>query len=326
MIIADKIILLRKKNGWSQEELADKINVSRQSVSKWEGAQTVPDLDKILLLSRLFGVTTDYLIKDELEDEQYTDETDEQVKKVTLAQANAFLQWRETAARKIAFGVVLCILSPILLILLAALSELPTSPISENAAAAIGLIALLLIVAAAVATFVRCGFQNTPYDFLEEEPFETEYGVAGMVRQKQKDYRPTYTRQNILGVCILVLSPVPLFGGFFTEDEVWTVGLLCVTMAVAAVGVALLVYAGVRWASMQKLLKEGDYTPAAKKRNRIVDAVSVAYWATATAIYLAWSFLFDAWEITWVVWPIAGVFCAAVIGIAEAAARAKDKD
>ena len=59
MILADKIIRLRKKNGWSQEELAEKMNVSRQAVSKWESAQTVPDLEKILQLSGLFGVTTD---------------------------------------------------------------------------------------------------------------------------------------------------------------------------------------------------------------------------------------------------------------------------
>ena len=62
MILADKIIRLRKKNGWSQEELAEKMQVSRQAVSKWEGAQTVPDLEKILMLGNLFGVTTDYLL------------------------------------------------------------------------------------------------------------------------------------------------------------------------------------------------------------------------------------------------------------------------
>ena len=92
MILADKIIRLRKKNGWSQEELAEKMNVSRQAVSKWESAQTVPDLEKILQLSGLFGVTTDYLLKDELESEEYTDSTAESgVKRVTLAEANEFI-------------------------------------------------------------------------------------------------------------------------------------------------------------------------------------------------------------------------------------------
>ena len=58
MILADKIIRLRRKNGWSQEELAEKMNVSRQAVSKWESAQTVPDLEKILMLGALFGLSS----------------------------------------------------------------------------------------------------------------------------------------------------------------------------------------------------------------------------------------------------------------------------
>ena len=67
MILADKIIELRKKSGMSQEELAEKLNVSRQSVSKWESAASIPDLNRILELSRLFGVTPDYLLKDDAE-------------------------------------------------------------------------------------------------------------------------------------------------------------------------------------------------------------------------------------------------------------------
>lgn len=73
MILADKIINLRKKNGWSQEELAEKLNVSRQAVSKWEGAQSTPDLEKILMMSKIFGVTTDFLVKDEIEMEDISE-------------------------------------------------------------------------------------------------------------------------------------------------------------------------------------------------------------------------------------------------------------
>ena len=67
MILADKIIILRKKSGLSQEELADKLNVSRQSVSKWESAQSIPDLDRILEMSEIFKVSTDCLLKDDLD-------------------------------------------------------------------------------------------------------------------------------------------------------------------------------------------------------------------------------------------------------------------
>ena len=70
MILADKIIEERKKNGWSQEELASKLGVSRQAVSKWESSGSIPDLQRILQMSELFGVTTDYLLKDEIEEER----------------------------------------------------------------------------------------------------------------------------------------------------------------------------------------------------------------------------------------------------------------
>ena len=63
MNIADRIQYLRKQNGLSQEELADKIGVSRQAVSKWESEQSTPDLDKIIVMSDLFEVTTDYILK-----------------------------------------------------------------------------------------------------------------------------------------------------------------------------------------------------------------------------------------------------------------------
>lgn len=63
MNIADRILNLRKSRGISQEELADKIGVSRQAVSKWESEQSTPDIDKIILLSDYFDVTTDYLLK-----------------------------------------------------------------------------------------------------------------------------------------------------------------------------------------------------------------------------------------------------------------------
>ena len=63
MNIADRIQTLRKNCGLSQEELADRIGVSRQAVSKWESEQSTPDIDKIILLSDYFDVTTDYLLK-----------------------------------------------------------------------------------------------------------------------------------------------------------------------------------------------------------------------------------------------------------------------
>lgn len=322
MILADKIIGLRKKMGWSQEDLAEKMNVSRQAVSKWEGTQTVPDLEKILLLSSLFGVTTDYLLKDEIEDEEFTDEGENvPVKRISMTEANAFLEWRKSASVRIAAATFLCIIAVIPLLLLATITEYKVMvypvyrvfPVSESIAAGAGLVILLLIVAVAVGLFVQCGFKNAPYEFIDKEPFEMEYGVTGMVKERQKAYRNTYARNNIIGTLICVLSPVPLFVGVFSGWEPFIIVMLTVTILFAGIGSIFFIVAGIRWASMQKLLKEGEYEPRNKKRTHIRETIATAWWLSATAIYLAWSFLSNDWETTWVVWPVTGVLFAAVM-------------
>ncbi len=316
MILADKLIRLRKKNGWSQEELAEKMSVSRQAVSKWEGAQTIPDLEKILKLGELFGVTTDYLLKDEIENEDYTDGiSDPGVRKITLAEANEYLELRKIAAQRIAIATMLCIVSIFPLLLLGVASENPSFFLSEESACGIGLVAMFPIVAIAVAIFIRVGFTSAPYEFIEKKPFETEYGVIGLVKDAQKKYRSTYTKYNYIGSCVCVLSPVPLLSAAFVDNDFLTVIMLTVTMLIAGIGAMFFIVSGVRWASMQKLLKEGEYDPAEKKKSKLKETVGVVYWVITTAIFLCWSFFTNDWQRSWIVWPVAGVLFVAVMMI-----------
>ena len=90
---------------------------------------------------------------------------------------------------------------------------------------------------------------------------------------------------------------------------------LALTMVLAGIGVMCFIVAGVRWAAMQRLLREGEFSPAGKRRTKVPGAVGTAYWLLATAIYLGWSFLTDDWHTTWVVWPIAGVLYAGVMAL-----------
>ena len=310
MVLADKIIYLRRKNGWSQEDLAEKMQVSRQAVSKWEGAQAVPDLEKILALSSLFGVTTDYLLKDELQEEQLLENSEiASAKRVTLAQANEYLEWKKTEAVRIAIGSFLCVISVIPLLLMDAASEY----LPENLGDAIGLVSLFILVVPAVAIFLFCGMKNEPFDFLDREVFEADPGVADMVRERQREYRNHYAKCNIIGTCFCVLAPVPLFIGMVRENDLLMVIMFTITLLIAGIGAVFFIIPGIRWAAMQKLLQEGSYAPLEKSRSRVKGRVAGVYWLITTAVFLILGFRENEWKTAGYVWPVAGVLFAAVM-------------
>lgn len=303
MILADKIIRLRKKNGWSQEELAEKMNISRQAVSKWESAQTIPELEKILMLSNIFGVTTDYLLKDEIENEEFTHSDENSgIKRVTLAEANEYIEFRKKASLLIATGVFLCIISPCSLIILASAPFFYDIPMAF--AILIGVIVLLFLVAAAIGIFTYCGFKNVPYGYLSKD-FETEYGVVGMVKEKDKKFSPFGVATNILATCLCILSPIPIIISAFFGNGFTVCISVAITLVIIGFAVMLYVIGTIRSLSMHRLLKDLETSDEAK-RGDVSRSVSAIYWLAITALYVAWSFISGRWTFTWIIWPIAG--------------------
>lgn len=196
MNLAEKIMTLRKKRGWSQEELAMQLNISRQSVSKWESGASIPDLDKILKLSEIFDVTTDYLLK----------ETEEE--------SGDWKSEREVSERP---GVM--------------------------------------------QQMERAGFleEEQTGNWQEEQvgSWNAEYPEDSMRMREDT----AEARENIE----------------VTEEE-------------------------------------------AEQYN---DHLSTVYWCTITAVYLAVSLLTGWWYRTWIIWPTAGVFYAAVLAVAEMVRKKK---
>ena len=323
MIFADKLIQLRKKSGWSQEELAEQMDVSRQSVSKWEGAQSVPDLEKMVRLSRLFGVSTDYLLKDEIEESDGAMvEEESPLRRVTMEEAQRFLAVKAATAGTIARAVFLCIISPVCLIFLGAASEVSGWGISEELAAGVGMIILLALVALAVAQFISVGGQTASFGYLERESFETEYGVRGMVQEKRENDREMHNRCTIAGVSLCILSVLPLFIGVAAGgDDLLIVAMVDLLLLLAGAGAYLLVRSGVIWASYNKLLEEDEYTREEKAGKGVMGAISTAYWLVMVAVYLALSLPADRWDRSWILWPVAGVLYAAVRVIVSGAVR-----
>ena len=319
MILAEKISEERKKNGWSQEELAEKLSVSRQSVSKWESGQSVPDLNRILEMARIFGVTTDYLLKDEIEEAENVDgfkstESSKKLRKVTMEEADEFLRIKTKTSPIIAFGVSLCVASAAPLIALIGLSESRRIGITEDFASGIGVAILLVMVAVAVFLFILSGrdnlriFYRKADEFLGKEEIESEYGVDGIVREKKNGFSGKFTISVGIGVVLCILSCVPLMlcAGINAKDDIVVISV-SILLLIVAVAVNLFVRVGIVNSSFDVLLQEGDYTVKKKKEAPVVGAVMLVYWLIFVAIYLGWSFPTGKWDISWVVWPIAGV-------------------
>lgn len=332
MILADKIAEERKKNGWSQEELAEQLGVSRQAVSKWESAGSVPDLQKVIQLAELFGVSTDYLLKDEMEPEmrgtgyEGLSEPQQALRRVTMGEANEFLDAKEKFAPLIANATALCILSPVLLILLNAFSESRRLPLPENLAAGIGCMVLLVFIAAAVFIFIISGSKMSHLEQLEKEPFETEYGVTGMVKERRGAYEEKYTIGTAIGVVLCILSVIPLLvaGAMDFPDDICA-ACVSVLLVLIALGVNSLIRVGMVKGSYDTLLQEGEFSKREKLVKKKLDTFSGVYWLLATAMYLAWSFKTMEWDQTWVLWPVAGVLFAVVCGIARMILGIRDR-
>ncbi|MCR5422130.1 MAG: helix-turn-helix domain-containing protein [Bacilli bacterium] len=326
MILADKIINLRKKAGMSQEELAYQLGVSRQAVSKWEGAQSIPDINKIIDMSALFGVSTDYLLKDEIEDVEYIQEDENTenttLRKVTMEEANDYLNAVDKLRYRYSFGVSCMILSPVTLILFGGLSDAGIIP--ENIVALVGLVAMFVLVSLGIFLFLTAGFKSQKYNYLNSGAIDTEYGVSGMVKEKQKQYTDTYHTLLTISILMLVVSPVPLIVFGTLNNDIMCIASVALMITIAAIAVFMIVTTSMKFGSYKKLLREGEYSKAsiqASKVGPIARAIIGSYWMIWVAIFLLISFLTNNWQKTWIIWPVAGVLYPVIVSIVRGISR-----
>ena len=325
MILADKIIKLRKKMGWSQEELAERLGVSRQSVSKWEGAQSTPDLERVLQLSALFGVSTDYLLKDATanESEPIRDfvredaENNEKVleeeplpkREVSAAEAEDYLAAVKRVGPRIALGVLLCILSPVALILLGGLSDFRLL-MSEGVAAAIGIAALFLFVGAAVAIFIINGMALSKYEYMEKDLLVLPEVLEKTLREEYEANSKKEIIRITVGVlcCIFGVLLLVVVSCLFPIFEELILACTAALFLFAAIGVYIIVHTCYLRGAYQKLLQIEEYSIGSKERTVRRVIMDNIYWPIVLAVYLGISFLTHRWDMTWIIWPVAAIF------------------
>ena len=321
MTFSEKISALRKQKGWSQEELAEKLMVTRQAVSKWESAQSMPDLDKLVQLSEALGVSTDYLLKDEQAQSAPVPATAEQTVKprhVTQEEARRYLQLQMAAIPKTTLGVALCVWSPIALIGLPVLRSTLNWGFPEEICSGIGLCVLLVMVAAGVALLLTAGGTLREFEYLEREPIETDNGAREQALHMQREMASFCTRQNTIGVVLCILSVLPLFALMCVPgvpDGYYSLAV-CALLLLVGIACLLLVRTGSMRGAVDKLLEQGDYTRENKAKSRFVGAVSAAYWLVVTAAFLFYTFGPNGNgqpQYSWFIWAIAGVLYGALM-------------
>ena len=197
--------------------------------------------------------------------------------------------------------------------------------ITNRSASVLLLAVLILMVGGAVALFITTGLRGSRFEYLEKLPFETAYGVDGMVKDRREKYRGTFGLMLTVGIVLCVVSVIPIFLAliFFGEGNtpgeafphIVSIGLL---LALVAAGVYLIVRTSMVWGACKILLQEGEYSRIVKSSNNLNQTVSTIYWGVVTAGYLGWSFLSGQWHRTWIVWPIAGVCYGVVLAVANA--------
>lgn len=349
MNLAEKIFNERTKLDLSQEQFAEQMGVSRQAVSKWETGQSLPDLDKLVMMSRVFGVTTDYLLSEESSSEeagktsqnanhtvenQYNEEKEYEAGRtvekedrlsenskpryVTDEEAEEYCKMRKKSGRRIALGVFLCIAGLASVQFVQEIfSEIIGYRVSnpdffENLAA----VPFLIFVTIAVALFIVSGLSMGKYEYMEKTNLIFSPDMTKRLQDESEARYRVFTIKIAVGVslCILGVMVCVVFESLGNiSDDIWLseeMGAFYLLVIVAA-AVYQFVTAGIEKSTYDILLRKNEIKQK-KEETKVFDAVSAIYWCVVTAGYLAYSFITFDWGRSWIVWPVAGCLFGAV--------------
>lgn len=248
MKLNEKIACLRQEKGWSQEELAEKLEVSRQSISKWESGASTPELERIVKLCALFDTTADALINDEIELNAPAPKPQSDVPMLTLDGAYEYLSAKQSAVQRLAWGVAACVASPIPAVLTEGLSVLE----------GLGVVVLLAMVAWAVWQFILYGSAMRAYAHIERGKFAPTEEARRWAEQAREEFRPRLTREIAFGVALCILSCAPFVALDAVLEFMPTMENLCAAalLGMVAAGCQLFVHSGAMQGAYARLSKE----------------------------------------------------------------------
>lgn len=254
MILSEKITELRKRNGLSQEQFGDKMGVSRQAVSKWEMAQTTPDINKLMAMSELFGVPVDFLLKDEYDLSFIDNNRPEPVtvkkedKSLSLEEVQSYWKAKKTSARKIVAAICLFFFSPIPGMLLTVTDDYKLGLVGT-------IIQILFLIAVAV-MIVLAIWPMSAFKHFKSGEAELAYGVRGVAEEYKKNYEHTHLLGVLIGIGLILVSIIPMMVCMLITESMPAMVLSGVLMLILlASGISLLTYVSLINSGFARILK-----------------------------------------------------------------------
>jgi len=294
------------------------MNVSRQSVSKWESTNSIPDLNKIIMMSEFFEVSTDYLLKDDVEaSEPISGGLEESTPQINLEQALKYVENKREMALLIAKGVFLSVCSPIPLFSLMAMAESNSMNLTSDIATATGVIIILVMVSLGVSFFIRTNQYQNELAIIDNKEFELAFGVRSIFKEKLQKFRSTYNLRLSVAVFMFIISFVPLmFVSMISGGKEIILMMLTLLLLMIAIGIYILSPVSAKYEAYNRILSEGLSKDESRRIKRI-EKLAAFYWPLLTAIYLGWSLWTMDWGVTWIVWPVGAILFGALIGLME---------
>ncbi|WP_174721971.1 permease prefix domain 1-containing protein [Actinomyces qiguomingii] len=260
------------------------------------------------------------------------DATSSEFPVITLPEAQALAEARRTTGTLLGNGVALCVLAAVPLFVCVALAQgedgLGLIPLSEDQAAALGPVLTLIVVALAVSVLIRRHRTFTGLTHLTNGKFTRNPVVSAWTARLRLEHEGARTRALAIAVALWIMAPIPTLGAgvLFRESADHSGPPLGLVLSLFMVAAGLRIFLPTTWASMTHTTvtekgRPADAAPTWRNPNiPFTDAIAGPYWIGCVAIYLAWSFIGSSWEISWVLWPIAGVLFG-LIAAGEASLR-----
>ena len=291
MSLSENLQNLRKIKNMSQEELAEKLNVSRQAVSKWESGNGYPETEKIISICEIFNCSMDQLVKGKISND-------------IKSEKNNYDLMMTKAAKGISLGVALILLGVSIMLTILGFAS---NEQAEEQYALIGVIAVLTGVIFAVPLFIIHGTKIE--NFKKKNP-----KIANVYSEDEvEEGNSKYTKNLAIGISIILLGVVimMLLLGLKTFGEESTIPVATL-MYFVTIGVLLIIYSGKMKEKFDIEKYNNENTEEYKKVENKIGRICGVIMLITTIIFLVWGFTLNMWYINRIVYPVGGILCGIV--------------